>query len=465
MIAIKDSPHSVIQDSAQANIIREWVENGSVKFIRFEWCDIHGIARSKTVPARHFERFASKGLNVPLPTFALDVQGLTAPNTGYLEEIGFADSLFFPDINTFQVLPWVEKTARVLGDPYVLADGRPAKAAPRWVVKPLLDKLDSMGYRLLSGFEYEFYLVDAQTQQPSFPEIRLFAIPHVNDRPVIYNILESMEAVGVDIITADLEYAPGQIEINFAPAWGLDAADQAFTFKNGVKEIAQQSGRIASFMTKPDAINAASGCHFNQSLWQGDRNAFVDPDREHGLSDVALHYLAGQLAHAPALLALLAPTINCWKRYKPDSFAPANITWGIDNRTTAIRAKVFRDERTYIENRLGSGASNPYLVMAAVLAAGIDGIKHKLEPPAPRWGLADRLEDVPQLPTRLDDALDALEQDTVIRDALGAEFIKLFVAIKRHEIAKARDAIANYDSAEFFDQVTDWERQEFFEFL
>jgi glutamine synthetase len=465
MIATPLPPNLIAPSNPQIDQIRQLIETKAIDFVRFEWADIHGIARSKTVPVQHFERFATKGLNVPLPTFALDVQGLTAPNTGYLEEIGFADSLLFPDLSTFQVLPWVDKTARVIGDPYVLADGRPAKAAPRWVVKPILEELEHLGYRLLSGFEYEFYLVDAVTQQPSFSEIRLFATPHVNDRPVIYNILRSMQAVGVSIITADLEYAPGQIEINFAPDWGLNAADQAFTFKNGVKEIAQQSGRIASFMTKPDIVNAASGCHFNQSLWEGDRNAFFDPDREHGLSQVALHYLAGQLTHAPALTALLAPTINCWKRYKPDSFAPANITWGIDNRTTAIRAKAFKDDRTYIENRIGTGSSNPYLVMAAVLAAGIDGIKRKLEPPAPHWGLADRLADVPQLPTRLEDALDALERDEVIRDALGAEFIKLFVAVKRFEIAKAKDAIANYDSPDFLNEVSNWERKEFFEFL
>jgi glutamine synthetase len=465
MIAIQAPSTSVIPTQSQFDEVRQLINNGTIEFIRFEWADVHGISRSKTVPARHFERFATRGLNVPLPTFGLDVQGLTAPNTGYLEEIGFADSLLFPDLGTFRVLPWVDKTARVLGDPYVLADGRPAKAAPRWVVKPLLEELDHLGYRLLSGFEYEFYLVDAETREPPYSEIRLFATLPVNEQPVIYKILRSMAAVGVDIITADLEYAPGQVEINFAPAWGLEAADQAFTFKNGVKEIAQQFGRIATFMTKPDIVNAASGCHFNQSLWEGERNAFLDLDKEHGLSDVALHYLAGQITHAPALTALLAPTINCWKRYKPDSFAPANVTWGFDNRTAALRMKAFKDDRTYLENRLGSGSTNPYLVMAAVLAAGIDGIKRKLEPPAPVWGIADRLETNPRLPLRLEDALDALEQDAVIREALGEEFIKLFIAIKRHEIAKAKEAIANYDSPEFLDQVHDWERREFFEFL
>jgi glutamine synthetase len=442
--------------------IHQQIENGTIEFIRFEQTDVHGIARSKTIPVKHFERFAKQGLNFPLPALGLDVQGDTAPNTGYLEEIVYGDAFLFPDLSTLQALPWVDKTARVLGDLRYLS-GEPVTGAPRYIVKPLLAELEDMGYRLLTGYEYEFYLVDAQTRQPSSSGIQLFGSFSHADQPLIYKILRSLSAVGVDIITADLEYAPGQIEINFAPAWGLQGADQAFTFKNAIKEIAQQFGKIASFMTKPYFAQSANGCHFNQSLWQGDRNAFFDPDRENGLSDICLHYIAGQLAHAPALTALLDPTINCWKRFKPNSFAPINATWGIDNRTTAIRAKALKDDRTYIENRLGAGAANPYIVMAATLAAGIDGIKRKLEPPSPIQVLADGLDNVPSLPTRLEDALDALEQDTILQDALGEEFIKLFIALKRYEIEKAKTAIADYDSPAFLDRVDDWEVREFFE--
>jgi glutamine synthetase len=445
--------------------IRELFRNGDVEFVRFEQSDTHGISRSKTVPARHFEYFAEKGLNFLLGQLGFDVQARVAPGTGYLEELGFPDSRIRPDLDTFQVLPWADRTARVLCEPYYL-DGRPAMAAPRLVVKKLLDELAAMGYRLWSGFEYEFYLVDAATGQPPFPGIQIFATLRNNfDQALVYDILRGMAGVGVDIITANAEYGPGQMEINFAPAWGVTGADNAFTFKNGVKEIARRHGMIASFMTKPRIEQSANGCHFHQSLWQGDRNAFVDTASPDGLSDVCRAFLAGQLAHAPAICALAAPTVNCPKRYKLYSFAPTNATWGFENRTTGIRVKATRDEGTHIENRFGCGGSNPYLLMAACLAAGMDGLRKRMEPPAPVDGIAYGLSGVTDLPTRLDDALDALEQDAVMCEALGPEFVKLFTAVKRYEIGNARTAIADYGTPAFNNRVDDWERNEYFEFL
>jgi glutamine synthetase len=449
----------------QLTEICKLLHDSNVEFVRFEQTDTHGISRSKTVPARHFEHFAQNGLNFLLGQLGFDVQAGVAPGTGYLEEQGFPDSRIKPDFDTFQILPWADKTARVLCEPYFV-DGRPALAAPRLVVKKLLAELDAMGYRLLSGFEYEFYFVDAATRQPPFPGIQIFATMRNNfNEALVYQILRHMSAVGVDIITANAEYGPGQMEINFAPALGLSAADQAFTFKNGVKEIAQQHGMMASFMTKPHIDWSANGCHYHQSLWSGDKNAFLDGLSEDGLSDVCRYFLAGQLVHAPAICALAAPTVNCPKRYKLYSFAPTNATWGFENRTTAIRLKGTGDDGTHIENRCGCGASNPYLLMAACLAAGIDGLKNKMEPPAPVTGIAYGMSRVTDLPTRLDQALDTLEQDSVMQEALGAEFCKLFVAVKRHEIGKAKAAIKDYGTPEFDNRVDSWEQNEYFEFL
>jgi len=449
----------------QITEIHKLFNEGDVEFVRFEQSDTHGIARSKTVPARHFDRFAEQGLNFLLGHLGFDSQARVAPGTGYLEELGFPDSRILPDLDTFQVLPWADKTARVLCEPYYL-DGRPAMAAPRLVAKKLLNELATMGYRLTSGFEYEFYLVDAATHRPPFPGIQIFATLRNNfDEALLYEILRGIAGAGVDIITANAEYGPGQLEINFAPALGVTAADRAFTFKNGVKEIAQRHGMIASFMTKPHIDQSANGCHYHQSLWEGDRNALVDTTSPDGLSDVCRAFLAGQLAHAPAISALAAPTVNCAKRYKLYSFAPTNATWGFENRTTGIRVKATRDEATHIENRFGCGAANPYLLMAACLAAGIDGLKQRLEPPPPIDGIAYGISGVTNLPIRLDDALDALEQDTVMCEALGPEFVKLFVAVKRFEIANAKAAIEDYGTPEFNNRVDDWERSEYFEFL
>lgn len=445
--------------------IERQIAQASIEFVRFEQTDTHGISRSKTVPVRHFRPFAEKGLNFLLGQLGLDAQAGVASGTGYLAELGFPDSRIKPDLETFQILPWADKTARILCEPYFL-DDRPAMAAPRLVVKKLLEELEGLGYRLYSGFEYEFYIVDAATRQPPFPGIQIFATLRNNfNEDIVYQILRGMMAVGVDIITSNAEYGPGQMEINFAPAWGITAADNAFTFKNGVKEMAQRNGMMISFMTKPHIDQSANGCHYHQSLWQDDKNIFLDTSSSDGLSKVAHQFLAGQVAHTPALCAFAAPTVNCPKRYKLYSFAPTNATWGFENRTTGFRIKATGDERTHLENRLGCGSSNPYLLMAASLAAGLDGLKNEMEPPAVTDGIAYGLDGVTNLPTRLDDALDALEQDQVMQDALGPELVKLFVAVKRHEIGKAKIAIQDYDSPGFNDRVDDWERNEYFEFL
>jgi len=446
-------------------VFEKKMESGEVEFVRFEQSDTHGISRSKTIPARHVRDFAENGLNFLLGQLGFDAQAGVAPGTGYLEELGFPDSRIRPDLSTYRVLPWAENTARLLCEPYY-TDGRPAMAAPRAVARKLLSELEKMGYRLYSGFEYEFYLVERENYQPPFQGIQIFATLRNNfDEYLIHQILRGMSAVGVDIITSNAEYGPGQMEINFAPNVGIEAADNAFTFKNGVKEIAQRNGYIASFMTKPYADQSANGCHYHHSLLdvKNNRNLFVS--RDGSLTDVCRWWLGGQIAHAAALCAFAAPTVNCGKRYKLYSFAPTNATWGIENRTTGFRMKNLGSQSAHIENRLPCGSSNPYLVMASVLAAGLDGLMNKTEPPAETTGIAYGLTDVTDLPTRLEKALVALEADATLRAALGEEFIKLFVAVKRHEIGKAKAAIPNYESPDFNNTVDEWERNEYFEFL
>ena len=436
-----------------------------IDFVRFEQSDTHGIARSKIVPARHVRHFAESGLNVVLGLLGVDAQFGIPSGTGYLEEVGYADARIRPDLKTYHVLPWADRTARLLCEPYHL-DGRPAMAAPRAVARALLEQLEAMGYRLLSGFEYEFCLVDRATRQQAFSGVQMFStIRNAFDEAFVSEVVRGMIAIGVDIITANAESGPGQFEINFAPAIGIDAADHAFTFKTGVKEIAQRRGYMASFMTKPYAEQLANGCHYHQSLLDVKRGRPAFAGRAGTLTDVARWWLGGQMAHAAALTALAAPTVNCGKRYKVYSMAPTNIAWGVENRSAAFRIKDVDNRNAHIENRIPCGAANPYLVMAGVLAAGIDGLANKIEPPNETRAIAWDLPGLTALPRRLEHALDALEADGAVRAALGEEFVKLFLAVKRHEVAKARAAVANYDSSAFADSVSDWERAEFFEFL
>jgi glutamine synthetase len=436
-------------------------------YVRFEQPDLHGMSRSKTVPARHFRRYAEQGLNFLGGLLGLDAQGGVAPGTGYLEERNFADSLIFPDLGTLAPVPWADRTARLLADPRWY-DGTPLHAAPRQMARRQIERLASLGYELRGGFEYECYLVDAESREPAFGGIQIFWTVRNNfDQDFVTWLLDSLHATGVDVITSNVEYGPGQLEINFAPRLGLGAPDQAFVFKNAMKELSQQQGYLASFMTKPYADQSASGCHYHHSLLHrdGGANAFLDESAPDGLSALARHWIAGQMAHAGALSAVVAPTINCAKRYKLFSFAPMNATWGHEDRTAALRVKGARGGETHLEQRMPCAGSNPYLVLAAVVAAGLDGVERELEPPPPTRAVAYADEQSPRLPATLDAALAAFEADDVLRGCLGEEFVKLFLAVKRHEIQKGRAAIPEYSRHDWPDVVTDWEREHLFEYL
>src|SRR5215207_7248359 len=220
-----------ITDADVQSVQNELTQAG-IEFVRFEQSDTHGTSRSKTVPTRHFQHFASKGLNFLLGQLGFDVQSGVAPGSGYLEDLGFPDSRLFPDLTTFTLVPWANRAASVLCEPR-FQSGDPAMAAPRAVARGLLRQLQEMGFGFYSGFEYEFYLVNRETRQPPFPGIQIFSTLRNNFDPALVDqILLDMPKVGVDIITSNSEYGPGQMEINFAPASGITAADHAFRFKN-----------------------------------------------------------------------------------------------------------------------------------------------------------------------------------------------------------------------------------------
>jgi glutamine synthetase len=434
------------------------VRDRGIRFLRVELPDLHGIARSKTVPVQRLKTVVD-GLNFPLPPLALDVQCEAVQGTGYLEERGYPDVTLVPDLGTFAELPYSEGTARLIADPHHAASGESVLAASRTVARKVFNEAAALGFDVLSGFEYEFYLLDGVTLAPASQAVRQFATFEDADRALLFEIAEALDVLGIEVTTLNLEYGPSQFELNFAPSWGLRAADQAYTYKNAVKEIAAKHGRVASFITKPSIARSANGLHYNQSLWTGGRNAFVDRASPDGLSAAGRHFVAGQLHHAPALAALFAPTVNCAKRFRPHSFAPFEADWGFSNRTVAIRVKGAGSENLHVENRLGAGASNPYLVAAASLAAGLDGIRRTLTPPTPR-APGDEATRFTALPTTLEAALAALETDQALVAALGPELIRVFTTVKRHEIAKARRAVPGFDDASFHDRVDPWELAE-----
>ncbi|KAM3090075.1 glutamine synthetase family protein [Phormidesmis sp. 146-35] len=424
----------------------------NVEYVRFELPDLHGVSRLKVVPIDKVEGYTRKGLNFYGGTLALDTASMVVPKSGLHEERNYRDHLLVPDLKTLAPVPWQPHTAKVICDAVWSAD-EPLTVAPRYVFKQLLDKATEMGFDVMMGHEFEFYLLHRETQAPLFGGLHIFN--HIRNQyvPELNQMLDYLRAAGIDVITHNCEYAPSQFEINFGPAIGLHGADKAFTFKNAVKEIAHQLGYQATFMSKPFSDRAGCCCHFHISLLDRttQQNALLDRTQPDGLSQTARSFIQGILTHAPAMMPLIGPTPNCYRRLKPHTFAPSNISWGIEDRSAMVRVKATGDQDTHFEMRAASGLSNPYLTAAATLAAGLLGVQHgyKLQPQAD--GPSEDNPDLPKLPPTLEAALESLNADSGMRSLLGEEFVHLLTTVKQFELGR------------FHSHVSDWERQEYLE--
>jgi len=447
--------------------IKKAIRDCEIHFIRFEQADLHGISRSKTVPVGCFMDYVENGLNFYGGLLGLDVQSMVPSGTGYAEEVAFADHCTVPDLATFTVLPWVPNTASITVDPYWY-DGTPAMASPRLLLKKIIDAFDEMGYICRLGYEFEFYVLNKNTREPVYGGQPIFVTLKNNfDIDFTYDLMRKMDRAGVRIITQNSEHGPGQQEINLYYKDGVAAADTAFLYKIGAKEIALQHGYIATWMTKPFINASASGSHFHVSLIDKatGKNQFNDAGAEFGLSDLARNFLAGMLKHARATTIFTAPTINCYKRYRVNSFAPHSATWGMENRTIGIRIKGCRGESTHLENRLACGSANPYLLALSTLAAGLEGVKSRPALPAPVTGIAYERDDIPMLPRSLEEAVSEFEKDTELHAVLDPEFVKLVLAVKKFEVETAKKQFADYGTAEFNNRVDPWEWDYYMELI
>jgi len=447
--------------------IQKQIRDHNIRYIRFEQADLHGVSRSKTVPVNSFMDYVENGLNFYGGLLGLDIQSRVPTGTGYAEEVAFEDHCTIPDLSTFTVLPWAPNTANITVDPYWY-DGRPAMASPRLLLKKIINEFDAMGYICRLGYEFEFYVLDKDTRKPVYTGQPIFVTLKNNfDIDYVYDLMDKMDQAGVRVITQNSEHGPGQQEINLYYQDGLPAADTAFLYKMGAKEISLQHGYIATWLTKPFIDSSASGSHFHVSLIdkKTGKNAFNDPDGAYGLSDLARKFLAGLLKHARANTIFTAPTINCYKRYRVNSFAPHSATWGMENRTVGIRLKGCRGESTHFENRLACGGTNPYLLALSTLAAGLEGIRSAPELPAPITDIAYERDDVPRLPFTLDEAIEAFEQDTDLHAVLHPEFIKLVLAVKKFEVQTAKAQFEDYGTEAFNNRVDPWEWDYYMELL
>ncbi|KAG7219927.1 hypothetical protein INR49_001857, partial [Caranx melampygus] len=339
------------------------------------------------------------------------------------------------NINFVRVLPWAEQTARVICDPCTVT-GSPLRTSPRLIAKQLLGQLQSLGFSLHSSFTYECCVLGAPDRIG--PKTLLFPATTLlsnHDLPFFQQLVDSMYCMGADIDSIASASGPGQMEINLRPEFGIAAADSAFTFRTGIKEMARKHSYIASFFTDDGLYNAGVLSH---SLWDanGRRSLFHSGDKPGELSEIGRKWLAGLLTHSAALSCLMSPGLGCRSHIAKTIKDPKRMlyaTCGSNDNSSSFNIKCHGGRETHIDNKLGSAMANPYIVLAATVAAGLDGIRRNLTVES---GLnkAPTQQKEFAIPVKLDDALEALGDDHVIRSTLGEPFVQYFIAMKKFEI-------------------------------
>ncbi|OZM57551.1 type I glutamate--ammonia ligase [Lottiidibacillus patelloidae] len=428
------------------------VKEDNVRFIRLQFTDLLGTIKNVEVPVSQIE----KALDNKMTFDGSSIEGFVR-----IEE---SDMLLYPDLDTWVVFPWTSekgKVARLICDVY-MPDGTPFAGDPRAILKKMLKEANDLGFNSFNiGPEPEFFLF--KNDEKGEPTLEL------NDKGGYFDlaptdlgencrrdIVLELEDMGFEIEASHHEVAPGQHEIDFKYADVVKACDDIQTFKLVVKTIARQHGLHATFMPKPLFGVNGSGMHANMSLFKDGENAFYDEKSKDGLSETAMNFIAGIIKHARGFTAIANPTVNSYKRLVPGYEAPCYVAWSMQNRSPLIRIPAARGMSTRVEVRSVDPSANPYLAMAALLAAGLDGIKNKMTPPAPVdrniyvMNKKERMDaGILDLPATLKDALDRFLEDEVITKALGDHAVEHFIEAKEIE----------WDM--FRTQVHPWEREQY----
>jgi glutamine synthetase len=428
------------------------VEAEHVRHIDLQYTDVIGGVKTVTIPASQLGQAINHG--TWFDGSSVDSFARTAESDMYL----------VPDASTFQVLPWgQERTARLICWA-TTPDGEPYAGDPRGVLRRAVEEAARLGFEYRVGPEIEFFILERAADGSLAPtrhdRSSYFDFASDGNTDLRQRMVSALLSMGIAVNTSHHEIAGGQHEIDIDAAPALKAADDVITFRYALKAVAQQAGAIATFMPKPFDGQPGSGMHVHQSLLQGRDagNAFAGEDA-YGLSEIAQHFIAGQLHHAAGITAVLAPIVNSYKRLVRGFEAPIFISWARTNRGALIRVPhVGRSQATRVELRSPDPSCNPYLAFAVMLRCGLDGIERRLPLPPPveesLYGFDEtELErrNVGVLPDNLKDAVDALEADEVVIDALGDHLAERFIAAKRLEWLEYRG------------QVTPWEINQYLE--
>ncbi len=427
-----------------------------VRAVRLQYADLHGICRGKDIPSATFPHAAEEGIGFVEAIMTVDL----AHNVIAGFEQGFPDILARPDLETLVRLPWEPDVAACIVDLEDPASHTPYAVDSRGALKRVLEQFADLGVSPILGPELEFYLCEPDPSalrghRPyAAQDSGVYTVGGVADpKGTLSRMLDASVELGLGAIAAAHEYGRSQYEINLRHSPALHSADRAFRFKALVKELAARDGLLATFMGKPFNDDEGSGFHLHISLVDGEgNNAGEDASDTHGLTPVLRQFIAGALAHAPAMMVFFNPTVNAYRRINAEALVPTRVCWGHDHRMTLVRVPKERGAATRLELRLGDGTANPYLAYTAALAAGLDGIRRGLEPPDPVQGMLYELPEERQgeaLPTTFEEALGALERDPVIVGALGEQLVETFETIKTAELERFRRWVTDWEFAEY----------------
>src|SRR5690349_17751299 len=438
-----------IRDRAESDPeheLRKGLDDGSLTEIEVAWSDPFGHAQGKRIPASQFlNRALGSGFAFCEASLGWNTEGTVVDSLDITNWVGgYPDVFAVPDLATFRPLPWRPRVGHVISD-VVSHDRTPSLLDPRAVLRKVLARLASLGYSAKIGVEFELYLLNADGS-PFQDDIHAYSLENANALdPLLSDLYETLSAF-TRLEGIQTEYGPGQIETNLVYTDALEAADDAVRLKYAAKEVARRHGKIASFMPKPFTEHSGSSQHLHISLWRDGQPAFAPDDGAE--SPLTLHAIAGLLEHLPSITLFGAHSVNAYRRFVPDSFAPATVTWSRDNRSAAVRSLIEADpSATRIELRSGASDANPYWLVASALAAVVAGLEARRPPPQSEGG--NLYFTGTPLPESLGVALALATQDDTILDILGEASVRDFAAI------------AGSEWQQYSNHVSDWERHRY----
>jgi glutamine synthetase len=430
--------------------------------IKLGGTDIDGVLRGKYISLEKFESAAASGLGFCDVIFGWDMSDVLYDNakfTGW--HTGYPDAHATIDLETLRLIPWEPGTAFFLLDFYS-RDRKPLDLSPRQVLRKVLDRAEAMGYHAKLAAEYEFWIFRETAESlrekayrnlhPLSPGMFGYSVLRASQNSdLVVDLMDSLNAFDIPLEGFHTETGPGVYEAAIAVDGGLAAADKAALFKTATKEVCARHNVMPTFMAKWNADLPGSSGHIHQSLVSvaDDRNVFYG---ENGSSDLMRHYIGGLTTYLPELMSMIGPTVNSYKRTVPGTWAPINATWAEDNRTTAVRAIPGSPKSTRIELRLSAADMNPYLAMAASLAAGLEGIERTIDPGAQTTNAYAASECAP-LPCDLAAAAAGLRESAMARKWFGDDFVDHYAMTRDWEVRQSRRAVTDWELARYFESI------------